>query len=272
MKSVLNIAAYRFAPLQALKELQAGLRELCTSLEIRGTILLAPEGINLFLAGSHPALETVLARLRTIEGLEGLTAKESFSARQPFRKLLVKIKKEIITFGRPEARPDQDGGRRIGPAELKRWLDEGREVTLLDTRNTYEVEVGTFRNAIAPPLQDFSRFPELVAQLPEELKEKPIVTFCTGGIRCEKAAPWMEMAGFQNVLQLDGGILKYFEECGGAHFEGNCFVFDLRTAVTPELTPVVDEIAAAVPEINPNAASSTAAPACRALANAAPGD
>jgi len=256
MKPVLNIAAYRFAPLQRLEDLQADLRELCTSLGIRGTILLAPEGINLFLAGARTALEAVLTRLRSVAGLEELIAKESFSARQPFRKLLVKIKKEIIAFGRPEVRPELETSRRIAPAELKKWLDEGHDVTLLDTRNTYEVEVGTFKNAVAPPLRDFRNFPDAVAQLPDEMKHKPVVTFCTGGIRCEKAAPWLELAGFQNVLQLDGGILKYFEECGGAHFDGNCFVFDLRTAVTPELAPVVDEIEAKGSEADPNASPS----------------
>ncbi len=240
MSSVLNIAAYKFAPLTGLPELQAELKSLCEALALKGTILLAPEGINLFLAGSRESIETLMTRLRAVPGLEGLTGKESFSTRSPFRKLLVKIKREIIAFGRPEVAPGERTSPRIAPAELKRWLDEGRDITLLDTRNTYEVEVGTFANAITPPLDDFRQFPAAVAALPAELKQRPVVTFCTGGIRCEKAAPWLELAGFENVLQLDGGILKYFEEVGGAHFRGNCFVFDERDAVTPELRPLRD--------------------------------
>jgi UPF0176 protein len=240
MSDVLNIAAYRFAPLERLDELRLELMSLCAGLGVRGTILLAPEGINLFLAGDRKGLERVLERIRAVSGLEELAAKESYSSRQPFQKLLVKIKREIISFGRPEVAPATYTSRRILPAELKQWLDEGREITLLDTRNSYEVEVGTFAGAVTPPLDDFRSFPDVVAGLPEELKQRPVVTFCTGGIRCEKAAPWLELAGFQTVFQLDGGILKYFEECGGAHFEGACFVFDERVAVTPELTPSND--------------------------------
>jgi len=237
MSDVLNIAAYRFAHLEGLEDLRGSLASLCTDHAIRGTILLAPEGVNLFLAGERGGLQAVLERLRSIPGLESLAAKESYSSRQPFRKLLVKIKKEIISFGRPEVSPATYTSPRLPPAELKRWLDEGREITLLDTRNSYEVQVGTFVGAVAPPLEDFRSFPEVVDQLPEELKQRPVVTFCTGGIRCEKAAPWLELAGFETVFQLDGGILKYFEECGGAHFRGECFVFDERVAVTPELKP-----------------------------------
>jgi predicted sulfurtransferase len=239
MSDVLNIAAYRFAALEGgLEELRDELQSQCKAAQIRGTILLAPEGINLFLAGSRTALAAVLMRIREIPGFEGLTAKESFSNRQPFRKLMVKIKKEIISFGRGEVAPGRYTSQRISPAELKRWLDEGREITLLDTRNSYEVQVGTFAGALTPPLGDFRSFPDVVTELADELKDRPVVTFCTGGIRCEKAAPWLELAGFGSVYQLDGGILKYFEECGGAHFEGDCFVFDERVALTPELRPV----------------------------------
>ncbi|HVJ86321.1 MAG TPA: rhodanese-like domain-containing protein [Caulifigura sp.] len=240
MSQVLNVAAYKFVELSGLETLRAVLKAACEAVGVKGTILLAPEGINLFLAGTRAAIDEALERIRQVPGLDDLTAKESFSDAQPFRKLLVKIKPEIIAFGRQEVAPATRTSPRISPQELKRWLDEGRDVTLLDTRNSYEVAVGTFAGAVTPPLEDFRHFPDAVAQLPGELKHRPVVTFCTGGIRCEKAAPWLELAGFENVLQLDGGILKYFEECGGAHFEGNCFVFDERAAVTPELAPVSD--------------------------------
>jgi UPF0176 protein len=234
MPDVLNLAAYCFAPVDGLEELRADLKALCEESGVRGTILLAPEGINLW---TRSGVERLLERIRQIPGFEGFRGKESFSSRQPFRKLLVKIKKEIISFGRPEISPERYTSRRIAPLELKQWLDEGRPVTLLDTRNAYEVQHGTFAGAVTPPLDDFRSFPDVVAGLPEALKDRAVVTFCTGGIRCEKAAPWLELAGFQTVYQLDGGILKYFEECGGAHFQGDCFVFDERVALTPALNP-----------------------------------
>jgi len=202
---------------------------------MRGTILLSPEGINLFVAAEKPATDQLLARLRGISGLADLTPKISESDHQPFNRMLVKIKKEIIAFGVPGVDPARHPAPRLLPRQLKQWLDEGRPVTLLDTRNTYEVKLGTFRGARTLDLGHFREFPAAAAALPASLKDEPVVTFCTGGIRCEKAAPLLEMAGFSNVFQLDGGILNYFEECGGAHFEGDCFVFDKRVAVDASL-------------------------------------
>jgi UPF0176 protein len=124
---------------------------------------------------------------------------------------------------------------KLAARELKQWLDEGRPVTLLDTRNDYEVKLGTFKNARAIGIDHFREFPDAVRKLPPELKEQPIVMFCTGGIRCEKAGPFMEREGFKKIFQLDGGILKYFEECGGAHYDGECFVFDQRVGLDPSL-------------------------------------
>jgi RluA family pseudouridine synthase len=151
--------------------------------------------------------------------------------------MLVKIKREIIAFGVDGIDPREHTSRRVSPRELKRWLDEGRPVTLLDTRNDFEVEAGTFENARAIGVDDFRNFPAAVRQLPTELKERPIVTFCTGGIRCEKATPFLEREGFRDVYQLDGGILKYLEECGGAHYRGHCFIFDKRVALDANLQP-----------------------------------
>ena len=154
------------------------------------------------------------------------TPKESPSAEQPFNRMLVKIKKEIIAFGVAGIDPASRPTPKLSARELKQWLDEGRPVTLLDIRNDYEVRMGTFRGARRAGIDHFREFPAAVQQLPAELKQQPVVMFCTGGIRCEKAGPFMEQAGFQNVHQLDGGILKYFEECGGAHYDGECFVFE----------------------------------------------
>jgi UPF0176 protein len=232
---VTNIAAYRFALLGELPALRAELLALCRSRQLRGTILLSTEGINLFVAGAPEGIEVLLARLRAIDGLAALAAKYSYTADQPFRRMLVRIKKEIIAFGVPGIEPARRTSPKLAPRQLKAWLDEGRPVTLLDTRNDYEVKLGTFENALPVGVDQFRDFPAAVAKLPEELKDQTIVMFCTGGIRCEKAGPYMESQGFRNVLQLEGGILKYFEECGGAHYRGECFVFDQRVGLDPAL-------------------------------------
>ncbi|MDP3849794.1 MAG: sulfurtransferase [Luteolibacter sp.] len=235
MPAVTNISTYRFAELTALKELREELKRSCHAWELKGTILLSTEGINLFVAGAADSIDRLLARLRTIPGLEDLTPKVSLSDTQPFNRMLVRLKKEIISFGIEAVRPADYTSPKITPKELKRWLDEGKPVTLLDTRNDYEVKLGTFKGAIDPNIKTFRGFPDAVRNLPAELKDQPVVMFCTGGIRCEKAGPFMELLGFRSIYQLDGGILKYFEECGGDHYEGDCFVFDQRVGVDPAL-------------------------------------
>lgn len=233
--SVINAAAYRFAELEGLPELRFRLKERCGVLGLKGSILLSPEGINLFVAGERSGVGALLETIRSIPGLESLEAKFSGSADQPFNRMLVKIKEEIIAFGVEGINPARHTSPKLPARELKRWLDEGRPVTLLDTRNTYEVKLGTFAGAVTLPIRHFRKFPDAVRSLPEDLKSIPVVSFCTGGIRCEKAAPFLESAGFREVYQLEGGILKYFEEVGGAHWEGECFVFDKRVGVDPAL-------------------------------------
>ena len=235
MPDFVNLSAYKFAPLDGLPELRVKLQEVCRAGQLRGTILLSPEGINFFVAGTRTNVDALLAAVRAVPGLADLTPKESLSAEQPFNRMLVKIKKEIIAFGVPGVDPARHPSPKLSARTLKQWLDEGRPVTLLDTRNDYEVKLGTFRGAVVPHIDNFRDFPAAVKKLPEEMKERPIVMFCTGGIRCEKAGPFMELSGFKHVHQLDGGILKYFEECGGAHYEGECFVFDRRVGVDPAL-------------------------------------
>ena len=230
-----NIAVYKFAPLADLETLREKLQGICRDCELKGTILLSPEGINLFVAGTQSSIQILLAELRSITGFEDLNPKESLSENQPFRRMLVRLKKEIIAFGVEGIEPGKKSSAKISAKTLKQWIDEGKPLTLLDTRNDYEIRMGTFEGAIPAGVEHFRDFPNAVEKLSPELKERTIVMFCTGGIRCEKAGPFMERAGFQNVFQLDGGILKYFEECGGAHYKGDCFVFDRRVCVDSQL-------------------------------------
>lgn len=230
-----NIAGYRFVDLENLEELRLELRDYCRSAGLKGTILLSQEGINLFMAGERDAIDDFVELLTAKAPFAGMEFKESPSDHQPFSRMLVRIKNEIIAFGQESVVPSDYTSKKISASELKQWLDENRDVILLDVRNDYEVEVGTFENALPAGIDNFREFPRAVEQLSDELKQKPLVMFCTGGIRCEKAGPFMEQAGFENVFQLDGGILKYFEDIGGRHYEGDCFVFDKRVAVDSDL-------------------------------------
>jgi len=235
--AVINLSCYKFAPLDDLAGWKARLLDLCVASGLKGTILLAPEGINFFLAGTRSQLDAPLAMIRSMPGMADIAPKESPSAGQPFKRMLVKVKREIIAFGVDGVDPARKPSPKLKPSELKRWLDEGRPVVLLDTRNVYESAMGTFRGAVTPPIWNFRDFPGAVEGLPADLRERPVVMFCTGGIRCEKAGPFMQMLGYKDVHQLDGGILRYFEEVGGAHYDGECFVFDERVGVDARLEP-----------------------------------
>ena len=238
--NVLNVSAYRFVELDDLTALREKVRAACMAAGLKGTVLLAPEGINLFLAGSSDQLRAMLDWLRGDARFAGLEVKESWSDEQPFNRMLVKLKKEIITMKKPQVRPLGGRAPAVAPEQLKRWLDAGhddagREVVMVDTRNGFEVDIGTFEGAINPKIEAFGQFPEVVDALAPQLEGKTVVTFCTGGIRCEKAVLYMQERGFEHVYQLDGGILKYFETVGGSHYHGDCFVFDRRVALTPAL-------------------------------------
>lgn len=234
---IANIAAYKFVAIAEREALRERLRECCTTNGLKGTILLAPEGINLFLAGSRDGIDGFLAQLRSDARFADLAAKWSWSDFVPFKRLRIKLKPEIVTFRTPGLDPVSAPAPFIAPAELKRWYDEGRDFIMLDTRNDWEYRAGSFANAINPDIDNFCQFPA-VADAMDDLKDKTVVTFCTGGIRCEKAAPLLQQLGFADVYQLQGGILRYFEECGGAHWQGNCVVFDERGALDPQLQPV----------------------------------
>ena len=242
MTSVVNIAAYKFVSLDALPDLRAHLLAWAGAAALKVTILLAEEGINLFLAGSAEGIDAFLQTLRADARFADLEVKFSHSEGVPFRKLLVKIKREIIRMDHPTIRPEAGRAPGVDAQTLARWLaqgadDAGRPVVMLDTRNAFEVDEGTFKNAIDWRIDRFTQFPAAVQAHRAELEGKTVVSFCTGGIRCEKAAIYMNEAGIQNVYQLDGGILKYFEETGGPGYEGKCFVFDERHSLDPELAP-----------------------------------
>ena len=245
--SFVNIAAYKFISIDDAAALRAPWLTRCKDLELKGTILLTPEGINLFLAGTANSIDRFLTWLRADARFTDIEVKQSLSATQPFNKMLVKLKPEIITMKMPLIRPELGRAPAVSPVTLKRWLDQGHDdagkpVVMLDTRNAFEVDVGSFDNTLDFRIEKFSDFPAAVAQQRDALAGKTVVTFCTGGIRCEKAAIHMQQVGFDSVLQLDGGILKYFEEVGGAHYSGDCFVFDQRTALHPDLSPTPDAV------------------------------
>ena len=235
-----NISAYKFITFDDTAEKRADYLAICKQLNLKGTILLTPEGINLFLAGLRHEIDGFMAFLHADVRFADVVAKESLSDTQPFTKLLVKLKAETITMRMPLIRPEDGRAPFVKPPDLKRWLDqghddEGRPVVMVDTRNDFEVDVGSFDNTVDFRIKKFTEFPEVIAANKDALNDKTVVTFCTGGIRCEKAAIHMQNVGYEHVYQLEGGILKYFEEVGGAHYHGDCFVFDYRTALNPKL-------------------------------------
>ena len=237
-----NIAAYKFITLDQLDQLRPQYQDICARLDLKGTILLTPEGINMFLSGTRGNIDEYLAWVHSDARLADLEVKESLSTEQSHRRMLVRIKKEIITMRHPLIRPEDGRAPHVQAKDLKRWLDQGHDdngkpVVMVETRNDYEVDVGTFNNTVDYRLTKFTEFPEIIEKHKADFEGKTVVTFCTGGIRCEKAAIHMQNIGYDNVYQLEGGILKYFEEVGGEHYTGDCFVFDYRTALNPKLEP-----------------------------------
>lgn len=237
MLSIINISAYRFVQLSDsfLPKLQRSLKLKAKELSLKGTILLSVEGINLFISGENDCIRSFQSFLTTYSYFQNLEFKKSFSNFQPFKKMLVKLKKEIISFGLQNINPEKFTAPYVSPEILNVWLGNKPELILLDTRNTFEVKFGTFKNSLNLNLKRFRDFPNEVKKLPEKLKHLPIVTFCTGGIRCEKAATYLLENGYKEVYQLKGGILNYFEKCGEDHFKGTCFVFDARESLTSDL-------------------------------------
>ena len=245
---MLNLATYLFVDIDDPHALAAHLHQAADAAALKGTILVAGEGVNLFLAGTDAAVRGFVDGLRADPRLAPLQPRYSHSETVPFARLKVKVKPEIISFRKPEASPLVQGARAaaVEPATVARWLaqggrdDHGRPVVMLDTRNAQEVAYGTFQDALTLPIEKFTDLPAALEPHRPALADATVVSFCTGGIRCEKAALWMQQDGMDNVLQLDGGILGWFEQVGAQGYEGRCFVFDGRVAVDPQLRPLVD--------------------------------
>jgi len=235
---IVNIAAYKFIDIAVgeLSALKQSLKIFCVEHNIKGSILLALEGINLMLSGQRDdidAFKTFFTKL--LPGCKKLAYKESLSQNRPYNRMLVKIKKETIAFGIETINPKQCSAPHLKAAELKNWYESDKYMVIIDARNQYETRLGKFSGALDLKLDNFRQFPEALKKLDPALKKKPVVTYCTGGIRCEKAATLMIEEGFEEVYQLQGGILQYFKDCQGAHYEGDCFVFDRRVAIDSNL-------------------------------------
>lgn len=240
---ILNISAYRFVALPDAGALRERLHAHALELQLKGTVLLAEEGINLFLAGPAAAVRAWVAALESDTRFAELQPKESWSEHQPFKRLKVKVKREIIRMDCPQIRPDRAArAPAVDAPTLKRWLDQGhddagRPLKLLDTRNAFEVDYGAFDGTLDWRIHKFTEFPAALDAHRAELEGHTVVSYCTGGIRCEKAALLMqERLPDTPVFQLEGGILKYFELAGGAHYHGGCFVFDERECLDPDLS------------------------------------
>lgn len=231
----LNIAGYKFEPLAGLDNLIPSFQNKCDELDLRGSVYLSPNGINFSIAGTEEAIESYLKFMEEDERFLNIPLKRTYSETKPFRRMKVRLKKEIISLGRDDINPRELTGEYVSPQELYAMYENNEDVIVLDTRNEYETRVGLFENAIDLQLDTFRDFPQAIEELPKEYKEKQIVMYCTGGIRCEKASAVMLKAGFSNVKQLEGGVLDYFKETGGKYWNGDCFVFDERVALDTNL-------------------------------------
>ncbi len=249
---ITNTAAYQFVTIHDPQQLADSVLLHAEQQSLKGSVLVAEEGINLFLAGEAERIGAFYRWLQGDPRFSQMRIKYSQSAQQPFARLKVKVKPEIISFRRDDASPLQGRAPTVTPAVLREWMrngrdDRGRPLVLLDTRNAQEVAYGTFQGALTLPIDKFTELPAALETHRAALADATVVSFCTGGIRCEKAALWMQADGMDNVLQLEGGILGYFEEVGGEGYDGRCFVFDERVALDPALRPLVDNARTAEP-------------------------
>ena len=229
-------ALYKFTRLDDFEEIQGPLRIFLDSLNIRGTLLLAKEGVNGTIAGDNDSIMKSLDYLQKDERLVGLEYKFSYSEKPPFKRLKVKLKKEIVTLGVSDIDPIFSSGTYVKPADWNELINDP-DVVLIDTRNNYEFEIGSFKGSINPNTETFREFPAYTKNNLEKYRDKKIAMFCTGGIRCEKSTAYLKSKGFKNVFHLQGGILKYLEEVkeDESLWEGECFVFDDRVAVKHNL-------------------------------------
>jgi UPF0176 protein len=248
-----NIAFYKFVPIPRPDAMRERFAALCRAHELKGTIIVATEGINAMLAGAPAACERFVNELRGLAELSDVHVKASECSEPPFKKLVVKVKPEIVTMRTGPLDLDSKTGERLAPETFRDWLRSGEEMVVIDTRNDYECRLGSFRGAINPETSAFHEFPDYAREHREALADRKIVMFCTGGIRCEKATRWMLRDGFEQVYQLDGGVLNYFERIEDAHadWDGELFVFDQRVAVDTTLaetpTTLCSECGAPIP-------------------------
>ena len=232
---IANITGYKFIPIKNELVLQETILQRSTNLNLKGTVLISRKGINFSVSGTKNNIDKFLLFIRSDSRFADVDVKITYNEYQPFRKMLVRIKKEIISMGIEEIDPFQFTGQKISPKELNKKLNNNEDIVLLDTRNEYEVRLGTFKNAIDLNLDSFRDFPKEIEKLRKKLNGKEVVMFCTGGIRCEKASALMLKNGFENIQQIDGGVINYFKETGGRHWNGDCFVFDDRVALDKDL-------------------------------------
>ena len=232
------VTFYRFTRLTDLGHWQVDLQQLGQGLGLRGTVLLAPEGINATLAGAPLAMDTLLTWLQQRPGLENLTVQRFQGSRPPFDRLKIKVKPEIVSLGQPQVHPGQGTGIPVAPTDWNRLIQDP-EVLLLDTRNSFEVAIGTFVGAINPQTRCFRELPTYLERHLASWRDRPIAMFCTGGIRCEKASAYLRQQGYQRVYQLQGGILSYLRQVPSQDslWQGDCFVFDHRVTVNHRLEP-----------------------------------
>ncbi|MFS8130545.1 MAG: rhodanese-related sulfurtransferase [Candidatus Dojkabacteria bacterium] len=219
---------YKYTEIKNPEELREKQFELCTKLGLKGRILIAAEGINGTIGGDESACQEYIKVTSEFPGLDGVDWKISHNTDESFPKLRVVVRDEVVSFRAPVDLKHK--APYIQPEELREVLESDKDVVIIDARNNYESDIGKFKNAITPDIKNFREFPEFVKSI-EHLKDKPIVTYCTGGIRCEKASAYLVEQGFTNVRQLHGGIAKYGEEAGGKDFQGSMYVFDKRIHV-----------------------------------------
>lgn len=236
--SITNVAGYQFKTVADVDSVHEQVQSLCAQTHLRGNVFISPEGINLSLAGSAADVDHALDRLATVCGFDRLLLSATHSDRIPFRRLLVKTRGELVPGPGPTAsHQDPVHASYITSDELRHWLDTGCEITLLDLRNSFEYELGTFNQARHLGLRHFRELKSAAPRLAGLAKEKPVVTFCTGGIRCEKGAPYIASQGFRQVYQLKGGVLDYLKKFRDEHWHGDCFVFDERVSLDRTLKP-----------------------------------
>lgn len=231
----LNISGYRFTPVADPESTLNEIREFCARLDIKGSILIAHEGINIGMAGNLLAITAFINKLNQDTRFANMRFHETYSRVLPFCKSVYKIKQELVPIEDDQLHPDDYTHQYLPATELEQWLDAGKDFTLLDMRNDFEFEIGTFASAQHLNLPGFRKLKTKQNELEKIPKDKPIVTFCTGGIRCEKAGPYLETLGFKQVYQLEGGIIDYLRKTPAKHWVGNCFVFDERVSVDKQL-------------------------------------